>query len=105
MRITISHTKTRQEARAIVERSIDQVFMGLAVGPLELTDCRKEWSGDVLIFALTARMGFLRTPIRGSASVSEKDVTIEVDLGLLNMLIPEDLAKSRIEGQVRGFLA
>jgi hypothetical protein len=104
MRVTISHNRTKQDARLAVERSIDQLFTGLAIGPLELTDRKKHWSGDSLVFSLTAKMGFLKTPIHGSAAVSDTELTLDVDLGLLNKLIPEELAKNRIEGQVRGLL-
>ena len=104
MRVTISHGKTKEEAKAAVDRAIDQAFGGLAIGPLEFTDRKKHWSGDSLIFSITAKMGFLKTPIHGSALVTDHDITLDVDLGLLNKLIPEDVAKNRIEGQVRGLL-
>ena len=104
MRVTISHNKTKQEAKDAVERSIGQMFMGIAVGPLEFLDQQKQWDGDTMKFSLTAKMGFLKTPIQGSVLVGDKDITIDVDLGLLNKLIPEDAAKSRIERRVRGLL-
>jgi hypothetical protein len=49
-------------------------------------------------------MGFLRTPIHGSALVTEKDVTLDVDLGIFNKLIPEELARNRIGTQIKGLL-
>ena len=104
MRVTISHNKTKQDARDAVERSIGQMFVGIAVGPLEFLDQHKQWDGDTMRFSLTAKMGFLKTPIQGSVLVGDKDITIDVDLGLLNKLIPEDAAKSRIEQRVRGLL-
>ena len=104
MRVVVPHRKSIQEAKAVVERSIDQMFSGLAVGPLELTDRKKHWSGETIVFSFTAKIGFLKTPIHGSAFVSQTEVTLDVDLGILNKLIPEDAAKSRIEGQVRALL-
>ena len=104
MRVTIPHNKTKQEARDAVERSIGQMFVGIAVGPLELLNQQKQWDGDTMKFSLTAKMGFLKTPIQGSVLVGDNEVTIDVDLGLLAKLIPEDAAKSRIERRVRGLL-
>jgi hypothetical protein len=71
MRVTVPHNKTKQDARLVVERSIDQLFMGLAIGPLELTDRKKHWSGDNLVFSFAAKLGFLKTPIHGSALVGD----------------------------------
>ena len=104
MRVTIPHNKAKPEAREAVERSIGHLFDGIAVGPLEFIDQRKHWAGDTMKFSLTAKMGFLKTPIQGSVLVAEKEITIDVDLGLLNKLIPEEAAKNRIEGRIRGLL-
>jgi hypothetical protein len=46
----------------------------------------------------------LQTPIRGLAIVTDQEVALEVDLGLLGKLIPEQAAKTQIEGRVKGLL-
>lgn len=105
MRVTISHNKTKQEVRDAADRSIDQMFKSVvAVVPVEFTDQHKQWSGDTMNFSLNARMGFIRTPIVGTVVVGDKDVTIDVDLGLLGNLIPESVIKSQVESRVRGLL-
>ena len=104
MRVIVPHNKTKQEVKMAVEQSIDRIFAGVATGPIELTDRKKHWSGESLIFSFTARMGFLHTPIHGSALVTDREVTLDVDLGLLNKLIPEELARNRIDAQVKGLL-
>ena len=104
MRVIVPHNKPKQEVKQAVEQSIDRMFAGLANGPIEFLDHKKHWSAETLIFSFTAKMGFLRTPIHGSALVTEKDVTLDVDLGIFNKLIPEELARNRIGTQIKGLL-
>jgi hypothetical protein len=104
MRVVIPHNRPKQEIRDVVERSVDQLFAGFNVGVIEFIDQRKEWCEDTLKFGLTAKLGFLQTPIVGSAIVTDREITLDVDLGLLGKLIPEQTARSQIEGRVRGLL-
>lgn len=90
--------------KASVERSIDQLFSGLNLGVIEFVDQRKQWSGDTMTFSLAAKLGFLRTPIVGSAMVTDKEVVLDVDLGLLGKLIPEESARTQIAGRAKGLL-
>jgi hypothetical protein len=43
--------------KASVERSIDQLFAGFDIGLIEFIDQRKQWSGDTMMFSLTAKWG------------------------------------------------
>jgi hypothetical protein len=104
MRVKIAHNRSKQEAKEAVERSIDQVFAGFNLRPIEFLDQRKHWSGDTMTFSLTARLGFLQTPISGLAIVADQELVLEVDLGLLGKLIPEQAARTQIEGRVKGLL-
>jgi hypothetical protein len=104
MRITVSHKKPKPEVIRAVDRSIDDVFRALAIPPIELVDQHKSWNGSILTFSLTAKMGFLRNPVRGTIEVTDKDVIIDADLGMLNRLLPEERIRTTIEGQVRGLL-
>jgi hypothetical protein len=104
MRITISHSKTRQQAMDAVDRAIEEAFRGLAIGPIEVVDQKKSWSGSVMTFSLVAKMGFLKNPISGTVEVTDRDLTIDADLGMLNRLIPEDKVRSSVETKVRGLL-
>jgi hypothetical protein len=89
MRLIIPHSKPKQEVKAAVERSIVQVFTGFNVGPIEFIK-QNQWSGDTMIFSLTAKLGFLQTPINGSASVTDSELILDVDLGLFGKLISEE---------------
>lgn len=104
MRVTIAHSRSKQEVKEALERSIDQVFTGFNLGAIQFIDQRKQWSGDTLAFSLTAKLGFLQTPIRGTALVAEHSITLEVDLGLLAKLIPEPVAGKQVEGRLKGLL-
>jgi len=104
MRVVIPHNRPKQEMKDSVERSVDQLFTGFNLGVIQFISQHKEWSGDTLRFSLTANLGFLRTPIVGSALVTDTAITLDVDLGLLGKLIPEEHAKAQIAGHMKGLL-
>jgi Putative polyhydroxyalkanoic acid system protein (PHA_gran_rgn) len=103
MRVTITHNKPQAEVIKSVDRSIDEVFKGIAVGPIEVVNPQKSWDGSTMTFAMTAKMGFMNAPIRGTVVVTDKDVTIDADLGFLeNLITPK--AKAELETKVKGLL-
>lgn len=104
MRVTISHTKPRQEVKDAVDHSMGQLFSGLGGGMVEFTEHHRQWQGDTLAFSLTAKMGFIKAPLKGTVEVTDRDVTIDVDLGLLEKLIPQETVRNEIQGRVRGLL-
>ncbi len=104
MRVIISHDKTQQQVKDAVDHGMDNVFTGLGGGVVELADRHKEWHGNTMMFTMTARMGFIHSPIKGSVEVGEKDVTVEVDLGLFGKLVPEETVRTGIESRVKGLL-
>ena len=49
-----------------------------------------------MTFSLTAKMGFMNAPIKGTVVVTDKDLTIDADLGFLeNLITPK--AKAELE--------
>lgn len=104
MRITVSHNKPKQQVREAVDRSLDQVVNGIAGGPVQFTNQHKQWTGDTMNFGLIATMGFIHTPIKGSIEIGDTHLTIDVDLGLLEKLIPQDAVRTGIEQRVKGLL-
>src|ERR1700730_10332194 len=104
MRVTIVHNRTKQEVKDAVARSIEEVFTGRNVGPIVFTGRRKQWSGDVMTFSLSATMGFLKMPIQGTATVTDRDVTLEVDTGLLGNRTPDERAKNQTKASIKRLL-
>ncbi len=104
MRITVSHTRPKQEVILSVDRSFDDLFRGIGMIPIQFVEERRSWQGSTLTFSLSAKMGFVSTPIKGTIEVTDKDLTIDADLGLLERLIPATKAKEAITSRVRGLL-
>jgi hypothetical protein len=104
MRITISHSKGQQQMIQTVDRAFDEAFRGVVPGPLTISDQQKTWNGPVMRFSLIARMGFLKNPISGTVEVTERDVTIDADLGMLGSLIPARDVQSNLETRFRKLL-
>jgi len=104
MRVTISHNRPKEEVIRTVERSFDDLFKGVGVLPVQLVQEHRSWQGSTLTFALTAKMGFMSTPIKGTVDVTDRDLTIDVDLGILERMIPAKKAHEMISQHVRGLL-
>lgn len=88
----------------LVDRSFNELFQGVAVLPVRFADERKSWQGNVLTFSLTAKMGLVRAPIKGTVEVTDRDLTIDVDLGVLERLIPAAKVRDAVSSRVRGLL-
>jgi hypothetical protein len=104
MRISISHNRSKAEVMESVDRSFDDIFQGASGLPVRLTMKQRSWEGSLLRFSLTAKFGFLNTPISGTVEVTDHDVTVDADLGLLNSLIPEKTAREVIGNRIKGLL-
>jgi hypothetical protein len=104
MRITVSHNRPKEEIMQSVDRSFNDLFQGISVIPLRLVQEHKSWQGSTLTFALTAKMGLISTPIKGTVEVTDRDLTIDADLGILERIIPAKKAQEVISQHVRGLL-
>jgi hypothetical protein len=104
MRVTIAHNRTKQEVVQSVDRSFDQLFQAPELHGVKLKDVTRTWQGSTLTFGLTAKMGLFNTPIKGTIEVTDTDITIDADLGMLERLIPANTARELITTQVRGLL-
>jgi hypothetical protein len=104
MRITIAHGRTKTEVMATVDRTFTDMFQGMAGIPVQVEVQQKSWVGDALNFAIVAKMGFITTPIKGTVEVTDTDVTIDADLGILSKFVSDKSAGEMVEKRVRGLL-
>ena len=104
MRITVSHNKTKQEVIRSVDRSFDDLFQGVSTVPIRFVEERRNWQGSTLSFWISAKMGLVSTPIKGTIEVTDTDITIDADLGLLERLIPASMARASLTNRIRGLL-
>jgi hypothetical protein len=105
MRVTISHKKPKQEVVKIVEQNTNEMLKSLASGPVQVVDLQRTWTGDVMDFSFRGAAGFINVPIKGRIEVTDAEVIVEADLGVLGKLIPEEKLQASVEGKVRGYLA
>jgi hypothetical protein len=103
MRITIAHKKPKQEVIDSIDRGFDDVFKmdGL---PLKLVLEQKNWQGSTMTFALSAKMGFMSSPIKGTIDVTDRDVTIDADLGMFERFVSEDKVRGALATKFKGLL-
>jgi hypothetical protein len=104
VKITVSHERTKEEVKDAVNRSFDDVFKSVVNLPVELLQEQRIWDGDTLKFSLVAKMGLMSTPIKGTIDVTDRDVTIDVDLGIMEKLIPAAKVRDAIGNRVKGLL-
>ena len=104
MRIAIGHEKSVPQAIEVADRAVDQVFKGLPMGCVEIVGQQKEWCGPVMTFGLTARLGFVKYPLRGTVEVTDKQWIVDVDLMMFGRLLP-NRAERLIEARWRGLLS
>jgi hypothetical protein len=104
MRITISHNRSKAEIIESVDRSFNEMVQGVEGLPVRLAVQQKSWQGPILSFSLTAKLGLLNTPIKGTVEVTDQDLTLDADLGVLNRLVSENTAREVIGNRIRGLL-
>jgi Putative polyhydroxyalkanoic acid system protein (PHA_gran_rgn) len=104
MRVTLAHNRTKQEVIQSVDRSFDDLFQTPELQGIKLKGVSKTWQGSTLTFGLTAKMGLFSTPIKGTIEVTDTDITIDADLGMLERLIPANTARELLSARVRGLL-
>lgn len=104
MRVTVSHNKPKEDLKRAVDRSLDDLFRGISILPFEIVNERRSWAGDTLTFSFTAKMGVLSSPMNGFVEVTSRDITVEIDLGLLERLLSARGARASVEERVRGLL-
>lgn len=105
MRVTIGHDKGQAEAIRRVNEGADQLFRSAGGAGIEIRDLERSWDANTLTFSFTGKMGPFTAPIRGSVIVDEKDLTVDVDLGIVGKFIPEDKIRRDIEAGARKMLA
>jgi hypothetical protein len=103
MRITIAHKKPKQEVVDSIDRGFDDVFKMEGL-PLKLVLEQKNWQGSTMTFALSAKMGFMSSPIKGTIDVTNRDVTIDANLGMFERFVSEDKVRDVLSTKFKGLL-
>ena len=103
MRITIGHQKSVPQAIEEADRAADQVFKGFPTGCLEIVGQQKEWNGPVMTFGFTAKLGFVKYPLRGTVEVTDRQWIVDLDLMILGRLLPDKTHRA-IEARWRALL-
>jgi hypothetical protein len=104
MRVTVSHNRRKEEIMRSADRSLDDLFQGFGPVPIEISNESRKWTGSRMDFSFDAKMGIVRTPIKGFVDVTDKDVTVDVDLGWLERLFPAKQTQAALESRVKGLL-
>jgi hypothetical protein len=104
MRISISHSRPKQEVIQSVDRSFNELFKEAGALPVKLVVDQRSWQGSTMSFQLTAKMGIISTPIKGTVEVTDQDIIVDADLGMLNRFVNEKTAQQVIGSRLKGLL-
>jgi hypothetical protein len=104
MRITVSHDRRKDEIVRSVDRSFDDLFKGFASFSIQIANESRKWAGSRMDFSFDAKVGIVSTPIKGFVDVTDRDVTVDADLGWLEKLFLAKQTRSALEGRIKGLL-
>jgi hypothetical protein len=104
VRISVSHNRPKEEVIQSVDRSFNDLFKEAGALPVKLVVQQRSWQGSIMSFALTAKMGIMSTPIKGTIEVTDRDIIIDADLGMLNRFVSEKTAQQVIGSRLKGLL-
>lgn len=104
MRVTVSHNRRKEDIMRSLDRSFDELFQGFGSVPIQIAHESRKWTGSRMDFSFDAKLGFVSTPIRGFIDVTDRDVTVDADLGWLERLFPAKQTQAALEGRVKGLL-
>ena len=104
MRVTVSHNRRKEELVQSLDRSFDDLFKGFGTVPIQILNESRKWTGSRMDFSFNAKVGFVSTPIKGFIDVTEKDVTVDADLGWLEKLFPAKETQAVLAARVKGLL-
>ena len=107
MKITVAHDSTKDQVKQALNRSLDDIFTGPIPLPVKLVQEHRSWNADTLSFSLIAKMGplsMVSTPISGTVLVTDHDLIIDVNLGILERLLPAEKARQVVSSRLKGFL-
>jgi len=105
MRVTIEHQLGQAEAMRRVDQGATQLLASASGAGVEIRGLQKSWDHNTLTFSFTGKMGPFTAPVRGTTVVTERDLTIDVDLGIVEKFMPEDKIRRDIESGARQMLA
>jgi hypothetical protein len=101
----VSHNRPAEQVKQSVDRSFDDLFKTIAGSPVQLLNEQRSWQGNTMTFSLTAKVGFMSAPIKGTVEVTDRDVIIDADLGILERLLPVEKISESVSTRVKGLLS
>jgi len=104
VRISVSHNRTKEEVVQTVDRTFNDLFKEAGALPVKVTVEHRSWQGSTMTFALSAKMGIISTPIKGTVEVTDRDIIVHADLGILGKFVNEKSAQQLLGSRIKGLL-
>lgn len=105
MKVTVEHHSTRENAMQKLDLASDKL-MAIEIRNVEIADQKKSWSGSVMNFSLTGKMGFISLPLAGTVTVDDTNVTLDCELpSLIRNTMGEEKVRAAVEQNIRALVS
>lgn len=105
MRVVVEHNSTQAEVIRKVDSASDQM-MNVGIKNVQIVDQKKSWTGPVMDFSFTGKMGFISLPLAGTVAVDDKNITLDCELpSLLKNLMGEEKVRATVEQNIQKMVA
>ena len=102
MTVIVPHNSTQEATILSLDEAADKLLSGAGSGSVKIVDQTKTWTGPVMNFAFTGKVGFISVPLSGTVTVDAVNVTVECELpAMVKNFVGEEKARAAVEDQVR----
>src|SRR5580700_253889 len=105
MTVIVAHHSTQQEAMKKLDQASEKL-LATEIKNVQIVDQKKSWTGPVMSFSFTGKMGFISLPLAGTASVDDTNITLDCELpSLLKNVMGEEKVRATVEQNIRALVS
>lgn len=105
MRIEVRHDLSSEKAIEKIDSFLDQLSSSKMLAGISIVNPQKNWSGNVMNLSFKAKKGFLGIDVKGSVTVLDDSVVIEIDIpAIVASFVSEDEIRSVIASRAQALL-
>ena len=105
MRLKVEHNLSRQKAIEKIDSFLDKLAEKELPAGITIDNPQKSWSDNVMTVSFKAKKGFFGVEIKGTATVFDDHVIIEMDLpAIVTSFVSEDEIAVRIKNDAQALL-
>ena len=89
----------------ILDQAADLLLAGAGNKNVQIVDQKKSWTGSVMSFSFTGKVGFISVPMSGAVAVDDTNVTVECELpSMVKNFMGEAKIQTMVEEKIRALV-